>query len=46
MSQKAFSVASSSKSNSIEEEDEIAISKMYEEDLSFQLLEEADTVHK
>ncbi len=46
MPKKVFPMASSSKSNSIEEEDEIAIRKMYEEDLSFQLLEEADTVHK
>ena len=34
------------KSDAIIEEDEIAINLMREEDLSFQLLQDADTVHK
>ena len=48
---KAFSnLSTSSASNSnnsmIEEEDDCALQQMNEEDLSFQLLREADTIHK
>ena len=42
---KALSIAAPT-SDSIEEENEIAINLMREDDLSFQLLRDADTVHK
>ena len=43
---KTFPFGLQKSSHSIDEEDEIAIKLMHEEDLSFQLLQDADTVHK
>ena len=43
---KTFPFGLQKTSTSIDEEDEVAIKLMHEEDLSFQLLQDADTVHK